>query len=83
MIPEEKISISDKKENCTNLQIVSFYMFFLLIVSTYFNLLSIWKFYKAKLVKSINIFMITLLSFNLIATYIEAPYMIFNGYNCR
>lgn len=73
----------DGHKNCISLRIVGVYMFILLVISTFFNVLSIWKIYKSKIVKSMNIFMITLLAFNLIATYIEAPYMIFNAYNCR
>jgi hypothetical protein len=69
--------------NCLSLEIVGFYMFFLLVSSIVFNLLSIWKFYKAKLITPINIFIVSLLGFNLIASFIEAPYMIFNAYNCR
>ena len=73
----------NNEDHCSSLRMVGFYMFLLLTTSTFFNILSIRKFYKSKLVKSINLFMITLLGFNMIATYIEAPYMIFNAYNCR
>jgi hypothetical protein len=70
-------------ENCLVLRMVGFYMFFLLISSTFFNSLSIWMFYKAKLFTPINFFMVVLLVLNLIATFIEAPYMIKNSYFCR
>ena len=80
MSSERKIKAT---ASCMSTEIVGFYMFFLLASSTLFNLLSIWKFYKANLITPINIFMVSLLSFNLIASYVEAPYMIYNAYNCR
>ena len=73
----------DKIENCVAIQIVGVYMFVLLLASTFFNTISMWIFYKAKLFTPINFFMMTLLSLNLIATYIEAPYMVYNAYKCQ
>ena len=70
-------------ENCFAIRTVGVYMLALLLASTFFNIISMWIFYKAKLFTPINFFMMTLLSLNLIATYIEAPYMMYNAYNCK
>ena len=69
--------------DCHFLYNIGYYMLMILLLSTIFNSLGIWIFYKAKLYTSTNMFLTTLFTLNLIATFIEAPYMIYNSYNCR
>jgi hypothetical protein len=76
-------SSSFQSDNCIALGVIGFYMFILLVSSTVFNSISMGIFYRAKLFTPINFFMMTLLSLNLVATFIESPYMIYNAYNCK
>ena len=77
------ISTRNKFEICTVFKLIGFYMVVLLILSTVFNSLSLWIYYRAKLFKPTNYFMVVLLLLNLIATYIEAPNMIYNSFYCK
>ncbi len=70
-------------DNCVELKIIGFYMLIIFICSTYFNFSSILVFYRSKLFTPINFFMVTLLSLNLLATFIESPFMIYKSYKCR
>ena len=74
---------NNESKNCLILHLIGVYMSILLVSSTIFNSLSIWIFYKAKLFTPINVFMVSLLVLNLCATYVEAPYMIYNSYHCK
>ena len=79
----ETIFTKDPEISCFILKLIGLYMLILLIASTIFNSLNLWIFYKAKLMTPINCYMLILLSFNLVATYFEAPLMILNALNCK
>jgi hypothetical protein len=70
-------------KTCFDLQKVGGYMFFIFFASTFFNSISIWIFYKAKLYTPINLFFITLIILNLVASYIEGPVIIYFAYYCE
>ena len=68
--------------NCLVLKMIAVYMLVLLLLSTIFNSYNLLIFYKTKNFKPISCLMTTLVSINLVASFLEAPPMIHNGFNC-
>jgi hypothetical protein len=75
-------NISLEKQSCFTLQFIGVYMFTLILTSIILNMLNIWLYYRIKLITPVNCFMITLIWFNLIASFFETP-MVYNGYFCK
>jgi hypothetical protein len=70
-------------KNCLKLNIIGFVFLILLVLSIILNSTSIRHFYKTKLLKPTNFFMMVLLCLNLVTSLIEIPYIIFNSFNCK
>ena len=71
-----------EQPSCIALQCIGVYMFLLLLASTVLNTLNIWLYHKIKLITPVNCFMMTLIWFNLIATFFETP-IVYNSYYCN
>ncbi len=75
----EKLS----KTSCSTFKLVGCYLLIILISSSILNSINLWILHKAKLITSVNFFMIALFCLNIIATFLELPLLIYNSFTCR
>jgi hypothetical protein len=68
---------------CSTLGLIGAYMLILMISSIFFNLINLLIYKKANLITPVNSIMISLISLNLLATLIESPRIIYNGFTCN
>ena len=67
---------------CTTLRLVGIYMLILMIFSLLFNSINLIIYKKTKLFTPVNCIMISLIFLNISATFLDAPKMIYDGFNC-
>ena len=70
--------------NCSILKGISVYCAILLVLSLFFNTTLLMVFFKHKTLRTpLNMFIIALTGYNLVASIVELPFVITSNYFCR